>query len=185
MKIFAILPFVFAVPGLSFAGQNCENSLGIQTPAGKLVSTDCYDSGGQHVRKSISIEGRKLLDDRWLYGDLAVDRTRIHWIYQSEPQMKTGCSEKFYLIDLSYNPPKVFSFGVKNACNEYEWSSWSNKRSVISLKHNVKFVYQNGKIIPPAKGERLWESIEPPHAGSGMAVDDLVPFGEELPLPQP
>lgn len=87
------------------------------------------------------------------------------------------------LLDLSHKPFKVFSFGVRKACNEFEWSSWGQKRSVIALKKNVAFVYESGKFSLPASGGKLWNSIEPPHAGSGMTIEDVVPFAEELALP--
>ena len=71
------------------------------------------------------------------------------------------------------------------ACNEFHWASWGEKRSVIALKNNVSFVYENGKITPPASGQKLWKAIEPPHAGSGLAEEDAIGFAEDVPLPKP
>jgi len=183
MKTFIVLPFVLAFPSISFASEACENSLGIPTSTGRLISKTCRNSEGHTIRKSIFLDEQKLLEDQSLYGDRAADKTRMHWIYESEPQMKTGCSERLYLIDLAYKPPKVFAFGVKSACNEFHWASWGAKRSVIALKHNVKFIYENGKLIPPVPGEKLWKSIEPPHGPVGMSENSAIPFAEDIPLP--
>lgn len=81
-------------------------------------------------------------------------------------------------------PVKVTAFGVKKACNEFHWASWNEKRSVLSLKNNVKFVYENGKMTLPASGEKLWKAIEPPHAGAGLDLQDAVAFSEDVPLPK-
>lgn len=51
------------------------------------------------------------------------------------------------------------------------------------VKKNVSFVYENGKIVLPAQGEKLRNSIEPPHAGPGFKMEDAIPFAEELALP--
>jgi len=81
-------------------------------------------------------------------------------------------------------PIKVTAFGVKKACNEFHWASWGEKRSVVALKSNVRFAYENGKMTSPEGGEKLWKSIEPPHAGAGLSLEDAVPFVEDVPLPK-
>ncbi len=40
-------------------------------------------------------------------------------------------------------------FGVKNACNEFDWTSWGEKNSVIALKTYVCFTYKDGRMILP------------------------------------
>jgi hypothetical protein len=76
----------------------------------------------------------------------------------------------------------VIAFGVKKACNEFQWASWGEKRSVVALKNNVKFVYENGTVKLPKAGETLWNAIEPPHAGPGLSEEEAIPFAEELPI---
>lgn len=73
---------------------------------------------------------------------------------------------------------------MKNACNEFESALWGKTRSVIRLKKNVKFIYENGQIIPPASGAKLWHDIEAPHAGIGFKEVDAKGFAEEVPLPK-
>ena len=84
-----------------------------------------------------------------------------------------------YLIDLTGHKPRVFAFGVKNACAEYHWASWGKKRSVIAIKENIRFTYSNGKLTPP-----------PSDFGDGIPLvrrysEDQRnwPFVEELPIP--
>ena len=55
---------------------------------------------------------------------------------------------------------------------------------MLSLKDNVKFVYENGKMTLPASGEKLWQAIEPPHAGAGLDLQDAVAFSEDVPMPK-
>jgi hypothetical protein len=87
---------------------------------------------------------------------------------------------------MTSRPVKVFAFGVKTACNEFHWASWGKNRSVIALKKNVEFVYENGKLIPPKAGEKLFNSIEPPHSsrGGGMNEESAIPFVEEVSSPR-
>lgn len=112
------------------------------------------------------------------------NKSRSIWIYVPQSQLKTACPDHLYLIDLSQSPVNVIAFGVKKACNEFHWASWGEKRSVIALKRNVKFIYENGKMILPKPGEKLWSSIEPPHAGEGLALEDAIPFADDVPPPK-
>ena len=131
------------------------------------------------------MDQQKLLEDKFLSADLAIEKTRTYWVYSGKALAETGCPDRLYLIDLSMKPAKVIAFGVKKACNEFHWASWGDKRSVIALKNNVSFVYENGRITPPASGKKLWKAIEPPHAGSGLAEEDAIGFAEDVPLPKP
>lgn len=164
------------------ATETCESGRGIKTPYGRLVTTECSDANGYTTKKSIALDQQKLLEDRFLSGDLAIEKTRTFWIFSGKALAETGCPDRLYFIDLSGKPVKVFAFGIKKACNEFHWASWSGKRSVIALKNNVSFVYENGKLTPPASGEKLWKSIEPPHAGAGLSQEDAVGFVEEVPF---
>lgn len=179
----ALLFALFAVA--CSAEEQCKNDRGVKTPYGRLIATECSDTKGYTTRQSISLDQQKLLEDKFLSGDVAIEKTRTYWVYSGKPLAETGCADRLYLIDLSMKPTKVIAFGVKKACNEFHWASWGEKRSVIALKNNVSFVYENGKITPPPSGKKLWQAIEPPHAGSGLAEEDAVGFAEEVPLPKP
>lgn len=166
------------------AEETCEKGRGVKTPYGRLIATECSDAKGYTTRQSISLDQQKLLEDKFLSGDLAIEHTRTYWVYSGKALAETGCPDRLYLIDLSMTPVKVMAFGVKKACNEFHWASWGEKRSVIALKHNVKFTYENGKITVPTAGEGLWKAIEPPHAGAGLAESDATAFAEDVPLPK-
>lgn len=112
------------------------------------------------------------------------DSSRTRWLFRGDVDPSTGCARQLYALDLATTPASVFAFGVKNACNEFHWASWGDKRSVIALKHNVRFVYESGKLAPPAKGEALWKAIEPPHSGPGLSIEDAIPFVEIVPAPK-
>lgn len=166
------------------AKDTCESERGIKTPYGRITATECTDSKGATTRQWISLDEKRLLEDKKLSADLAVEKTRTYWVFAGHPTWETGCPDRLYLIDLSRKPVTVIAFGVKKACNEFHWASWGETRSVIALKNNVKFVYENGKMLPPATGERLWKAIEPPHAGAGLGLEDAIPFAEDVPLPK-
>jgi hypothetical protein len=181
---YASLALAVAVSCNSFAAETCKSGRGIPTAYGRLVSTDCFDAAGHLTHQSISLDGTKLVEDRRLFDDYAIDKSRTHWIYSGEPQWETGCPDRLYLIDISKKPARVIAFGVKKACNEFHWASWGKKRSVIALKNNVKFVYEDGVMTLPKAGESLWNAIEPPHAGPGLSEEDAVPFAVDVPLPK-
>lgn len=164
------------------AQETCEKGRGIKTPVGRLVEAECSNAKGYTTRQSVYLDQQKVLEDKSLFQEES-NKERTIWIYSGKSLHETGCPERLYLIDLSVAPPKVTAFGVKKACNLFHWASWGQKRSVIALKKNVSFVYENGKLSLPAAGEKLWNSIEPPHAGGGMTIEDAVPFAEEIALP--
>jgi len=161
---------------------NCKAGRPIDTPAGDLVINRCVDQNRQPTRRFVSVAGVKVLESAYL-ADEDADKDRLRWIFRGDALQETGCSDRLFLLDLSSKPAKVYAFGVRKACNEFQWASWGSKRSVIAIKKNVSFVYENGKIVPPAAGKNLWNSIEPPHAGPGLKAEDAVPFVEELALP--
>jgi len=167
----------------AFAAESCEDGRRIKTPFGKMMVSECVDQSGHTIKKYISLDQSKILEDKYLSADLAADKSRVHWVFSGPALASTGCAQKLYLVDLSVSPAKVFSFGIKNACNEFSWASWGDQRSVIGLKKDVRFVYENGQLIPPKAGEQLWNSVEPPHAGPGLKIEDAIPFVELVPPP--
>lgn len=170
--------FIFFVGSSAFAKCRSEQ---VQTNYGSLDHVVCRDEQKNYTH-SVSLSGKLLLSAEFL-AEEENNIKRSIWVYSGKSLPATGCPDKAYLIDVSVQPAKVFAFGVKNACNEFKKASWGEKRSVIALKKNVSFVYENGKLTPPKAGEQLWKSIEPPHAGPGLKVEDAVPFVEELALP--
>lgn len=154
------------------------------TPFGVITFSECGSEQQAGYRYFVSVNGKKVLQDSYLSKE-DFDPLYTRWIYRGSSSPKTGCADRLYLVDLSTQPTTVLAFGIKTACNEFEWASWGDKRSVIALKHNVKFVYENGKLVPPRVGTKLFNSIEPPHSsvGGGMTADSAVPFVESVPLP--
>lgn len=180
----SVLPslLLFFVVGCN-AADVCENDRGRKTPHGQLSITTCVNSRGITTREWLSLDGKKILESTYLSEqEFSADRKK--WIFHGEVNYKTGCASELYLVDIGRPSPKIIAFGVRKACNEFHWASWGAKRSVIAIKNNVRFVYENGKLIPPASGEKLWSSVEPPHAGPGLAVEEAVGFVEVLVLPK-
>lgn len=160
----------------------CKAGRPIDTPVGDLVINRCVDQNRQPVSRFVTVAGVRVLEGAYL-ADEDSDKDRLRWIFRGDALQETGCPDRLFLLDLTGKPAKVYAFGVRKACNEFQWASWGQKRSVIAIKKNVSFVYENGKIALPAHGEKLWNSIEPPHAGPGLKVEDAIPFAEELALP--
>lgn len=162
---------------------SCRSSKPRTTPYGVVYKTEC-GSAAIGYRDSINVNDIPILSDTRLFNE-GSNKDRSITIYTSgASNVETGCAPRLYLLDLSMTPVKVIAFGVKKACNEFHWASWGEKRSVIALKNNVKFTYENGKMTLPASGEKLWKAIEPPHAGAGLAEEDAIAFAEEVPLPK-
>ncbi|GAA5172702.1 hypothetical protein [Viridibacterium curvum] len=129
------------------------------------------------------MDEQKILEDRSLYeeaGDVAQQR----WVFSGGNNPETGCAKTLYLLDIGVTPPRVLSFGVEGACTEFHWASWGKKRSVIAIKSNVKFVYENGKLTPPPKDLALITKIDPPRIGSGIDEKKLQPFVREVSPPK-
>lgn len=178
---YAVLCSAVTVIASSYAQDKCRSEL-ISTQTGKLKHLICRNENREYTH-TVFLEEQPLLRDAFL-AEANNNKNRSIWIYVPQSQQETACPKQLYLVDLSQNPAKVIAFGVKNACNEFHWASWGERRSVIALKHNVKFTYENGKITPPKAGEQLWNSIEPPHAGEGLSIEDAIPFAEDVPPPK-
>lgn len=149
---------------------------------GEVSRTECTSTDGA-TEDSIKFQGKSILKDVRLFPDDSNPDKSIR-IYTSGAATSTACAGRLYLVDFNIKPPRVLAFGVKKACNEFHWASWGVKRSVIAIKKNVRFVYENGKLIPPLHRENIWNFVEPPHAGPGLSVDDAVGFVEELSPPK-
>lgn len=160
----------------------CETSKPKTKSFGVISRTSCTENDIA-VRETINLNGVAVLSDKQLFQEDLSNDGAMRVYLSGSSNSSTGCAPKLYLLDMRSQPAKAFSFGVKNACNEFHWASWGEKRSVIALKKNVSFVYENGRITLPPAGEKLWKSIEPPHAGPGLKEEDAVPFVEELRLP--
>lgn len=187
MKLAIKLLALFFLPIASsvHAAEVCEASAGLKTISGVLKVTDCT-SNGVPIRSFLLLNEQKIVEDKALLADSSsVDRSLRIYTSGTFP-VETGCAAKLYLVDLSRHPVKVIAFGVKSACNEFHWASWGKKRSVIALKHNVQFVYEDGKLTPPKQGEKLASMIEPPHSsrGGGMDEETAIPFAEDVPFPK-
>jgi hypothetical protein len=182
IEVFAFVVIIAARPAFAAPTGQCETSIPRKTAYGEISRTEC-GTAQTGYSYTINVDGVAVLKSSYLSRQDFNEKLGI-WIYRGESSDQTGCPEKHYLIDISKKPTKVIAFGVKNACNEFHWSSWGANRSVIALKRNVKFVYENGRLTLPTSGEKLWKTIEPPHAGSGMAIEDATPFAEEVSLPR-
>lgn len=179
LRILVQLALVLAILQQSVSAK-CRTE-DVETPRGILSHSVCRDDQKRYLHEI------KLVDHVLLKGDFfaeeANSNSRLLWIFSSKPSAEIGCSDRVYLLDLTYEPPKAFQFGVKKACNEFYRAVWGGQRSVITIKKNVSFFYENGRVVPPVVGKKLWDSIEPPHAGPGLKMEDAVPFAEEIALP--
>lgn len=161
----------------------CEVSKARKRPYGLISKTVCV-LNNVAVREAINLNGKAVLSDKQLIQEEIGQAGALRIYSSGESDPTTGCAPRLYLLDMRGGKVRAMAFGVKNACNEFSWASWGDKRSVIALKKNVSFVYENGKLIPPKAGGQLWKAIEPPHAGSGLKEEDAVPFVRELALPE-
>lgn len=153
-----------------------------KTPYGVISVYSCEERVGGDNFYFLDLDGKKILQDSFLARE-DFNQGRSIWVYTGGGSVATGCARQLYLLDLAKAPIKIIAFGVRNACNEFHWASWGEKRSVIALKKNVSFVYENGKLTPPPAGAKLWNDIEAPHAGDGLKEADAIPFVVELKLP--
>jgi hypothetical protein len=175
-----VLCALFSITCFATAEGKCRSDQ-VETRYGLVSHKVCRDAQKKYTH-TVSLAGIDILKDDFLAED-DNNKNRSLWVYSGKTSAATGCADIVYLIDVSAKPVKAFSFGVKNACSEFGWASWGDKRSVISLKKNVSFVYENGKLTPPKAGPQLWKAIEPPHAGPGLKEEDAVPFVQELAMP--
>lgn len=160
----------------------CDSGPGVATPTGRLTTTHCTNKSGHPTRQWLALDGIQFLAaERLTYEGR--NKAKTLWVHSGKINLAVACPDRLFLTDLSSTPPTALAFGVRGACNEFHWASWGEKRSVIALKHNVQFVYENGVLKPPRKGEKLWKAIEAPHAGPGLSVEDAIPFVEEISPP--
>lgn len=182
---FALIVFIASAFLLKMAKAGepvCETSKAKIRPYGAISKTVCV-LNNVAVREVVNMNGQAVLSDKQLIQE-DIDQGGAIRLYSSgEFDPQTGCAPRMYLLDMRGGKVRTISFGVKNACTDFGWASWGEKRSVISLKKNVSFIYENGKLTPPKAGEQLWKAIEPPHSGPGLKVEDAVPFVEELAVP--
>ena len=190
IKGFTLLVIAFWL-SLAHSADICESSNGIKTPYGKFTKTHCSDDANSDKnREWVSLNEIKILQDRRLIVE-SFNKVKGIFIYNSSDlnDYQIGCDQGLYLIDLSFTPPKVIQFGVKNACNEFDWASWGDKGSVIALKKDVRFTYKDGKIIPPKDMEHMWSSMVIPVPRGKTSADQpypnyIIPYAKEIPLPQ-
>lgn len=179
---FLLLALIHFVPCMA---DECQTGEGIQTPYGRLIGTRCVDGRGLPSRQSISLGKTKLIEDVTLRQELTADKSGTYWIYTGSVDPKTYCPASLYLIDLSTTPPTTISFGVKNACNKFQWATWGKNGSVIALKNNVRFRYKGGKLIPPLADGDFLQAIELPEdtPSTGVVAESVVPFAHQVVLP--
>jgi hypothetical protein len=178
---------LLAIAGLAIANHACQartcdaDSRPTRTPFGLLEKFYCKASTHEPTTYYISLDGVKILQDDFLR-DVTSDKSWAYWIYEGGGSQDTGCTARHYLVDISVKPARVITFGVKSACNEFHWARWGKKRSVIAIKDNVKFTYENGKLIPPMPGPELYEYIKP-NSMRMTPVEQFIPFVEDVPPP--
>jgi hypothetical protein len=132
-KLIFLLAFIY-FPHVSLASDielnNCKKVASqIQTPIGILQRYTCPSLPTQPkwlanwqtkwgLGKMILLSGT---------GDISSEvenneHTLLAFTDFTDPNL--GCPARMFLIDLSSDKPRVYAFGVKNACAEYHWASW-------------------------------------------------------------
>jgi hypothetical protein len=156
------------------ANGGCETSTARKTPHGAVSRIEC---GNAKVGRQTTLlfDGVPVLSSADLYKEDGDDDLG-YFVYSPEPDPRTACPDRLFLIDASARPVKVFAFGVQGACNQFEAAKWGRDRTVITLKKAVRFEFGHGVLTPPKAGSALWKSIEPPHSGSGLAEQEAIPF---------
>lgn len=152
---FALITFISLLSSMVVASDkplDCRDAAWkIKTAHGLLKSISC-DAAPHSPQKWLTkwyLNDKELL---WGYGSLGFEarndeKSLIVLSDFNDPTL--SCPARMFLIDLTGIQPRVFAFGVKNACAEYHWASWGKKRSVIAIKENIRFTYSNGKLTPP------------------------------------
>lgn len=173
----AILLFSLLV-GHALGQPICKEYGSIKTPKGVIQDQVCEvpNEPGSSISR-ILLNNLVLLQGKYpiTFEDRNKEKTLLVLQGASIPDL--ACSPRTFLIDLTGDKPRVFAFGVKNACAEYHWASWGKKRSVIAIKDNIRFTYSNSKLSPPpndfgdgtplsrrypedGKPQRLWPFVE-------------------------
>ena len=159
----------------------CETSAARKTPHGVVSRIECGNAKlGRHT--TVLLDSTPVLSSTDLYKEDGDDNLG-YFLFSREANPLTACPDRLFLIDASKRPVKVISFGVRGACNLFESAKWRLDRSVISLKKGVRFRYEHGTLVSPKSSVTLWQAIEPPHTGPGLAQDAALPFVEPVPLP--
>lgn len=116
--------------GYCSAEPSCETSKAKTRTFGLISKTVC-ENGRETVKESVNLNGQPVLSDvQFFQEELGFDGS-VRVYTSGAPSPLTGCAPRLYLLDMRHKPAKVFSFGIKNACNEFSWASWGDKRSVI------------------------------------------------------
>lgn len=145
-----------------------------------LSKTICDSVRGKN-QEMLNFQGRVILQDSQLFEEDSYNSGTVMVFTSATLDKFTNCHSKLYLVDVSTSPVTVIAFGVKQGCNEFDYASWGKKNSVIAIKSNVKFVYQNGKMMLPKDDQKLRDRIEPSHGDDGYTQDDpVLPFVQYL-----
>jgi hypothetical protein len=183
-KFIISLIFMFFCSSVSASSFQCKNRSEIQTAKGALAEDICTSSDSTEDAKSIwRLGNRELVEGKYPISKQDRNEAKTVFLLQAATNSRIGCPDRMYLVDLAGTSPKVFAFGIKNACNVYHWAKWSGKkRSVIALKYNVQFTYLNGKLIPPedTDGDKFGTPLG---YAAPTPSTPLAPFVQELPLP--
>jgi hypothetical protein len=164
----------------------CKEQSSLNTPLGQLVEMRCDTPTGIPEKWAT----KWLLDNKEVlsgYGTIEYqfsNQKNSLVVLQDFRNHQTGCPDRLFLFDLTGKSPRIFAFGLKNACSVYHWAKWSDKkRSVIALKYNVQFTYTNGKLIPPddTDGDKFGTPLG---YAAPTPSTPLIPFVQELPLPK-
>jgi hypothetical protein len=169
-------------PGAAFGQFVCVSYGDVKTHQGILERQECKEPNrpGPTISKYV-LDGKVLISGPSPITFENENKGKNLFALQGSYDPSLYCPNRMFLIDLTGEKPRVFAFGVKNACAEYHWASWGKKRSVIAIKENIRFTYSNGKLSPPPDdfGDGTPLSRRYPEDGKPPRVS---PFVEELPV---
>ena len=180
----ALIVFVTASSN-SFAAETCKPKAPFKTPAGELVETQCTAANDTPLRAFISLNGKKLVEDERLSEVDTADKSNFFWLFSGGVDKSTFCVARYHLIDMSTNPPTAITFGVTNACNQFDWASWGKSGSVIALKKNIRFKYRDGKMTPPKIDDLFLQTVAMPEntPDTGVSASNIAPFVQPAAAP--
>lgn len=161
------------------ADMQCKPRGRLVTPLGELSQIHCADHGKDGVDRW-SLGNRVLVEGKAPLVAEAADARQGLLVLSAAADDKTGCAANLFLLDLTGQAPRVFRFGVRNACNTYHRVSWGKQRSVIAIKNNVRFTYSAGRLIPPAHDAELVGRLEFSAYGGNPAFEQIVPFVDDI-----
>lgn len=156
----------------------CETSASRKTTHGIIALVEC---GNATVGRQATLlfDNVPVLTSAQLSKEDGDDERGL-FIFSREANALTACPDRLFLVDASQRPVRVVGFGVRGACNLFDSAKWSRDRAIITLKKGVDFIYAHGTLIPPKASTKLWNAIEPPHTGEGLAQADAIPFVEAV-----